>query len=117
MKPIVLAVALAAMATPVLAEPAYDAAYYDQLTGLGLEREVFLYALRWAGDANSEAELAVARALLDGIGVEENPMAAISIACRSRTFDEWERSKLVLQANLRLAGKINGQVQWAEIGS
>jgi hypothetical protein len=35
-----------------------------------LEREAFLYAFRWAGDANSEAELAVARALLDGNGVE-----------------------------------------------
>ena len=45
MKPIMMAVALAAMATPVLAEPDYDAAYYDQLTGLGLEREAFLYAL------------------------------------------------------------------------
>jgi hypothetical protein len=117
MKPILMAAAFAALAVPAASEPSYNPAFYSELVALGLEREAFLYALRWAGDANSEAEHTVARALLDGIGVEENPMAAISIACRSRTFDEWERSKLVLQANLRLAGKITGQVQCAEVGS
>ena len=117
MKPILIAAALAALAAPALAEPAYNPNFYKQLTTLGLEREAFLYALRWAGDANSEAELAVARALLDGIGVEENPMAAAAIACRSRKIEEWEVHKILLQANLRLMGKVDGQVECSEVGS
>jgi hypothetical protein len=117
MKPILMAVALAAFAVPAASEPSYSPVFYKDLIVLGLEREAFLYALRWAGDANSEAELAVVRALLDGIGVEENPMAAVAMACRSSKIDEWERSKLILQANLRLAGKIDGQVQCATVGS
>lgn len=80
MKPILMAAALAVLAAPVAAEPAYNSNFYKELVVLDLEREAFLYALRWAGDANSEAELTVARALLDGIGVEENPMAAAAIA-------------------------------------
>ena len=115
MKPIVLAVALAAMATPVLAEPAYDAAYYDQLTGLGLEREAFLYAFRWAGDGITDAEIVVAYALLDGIGVEENPMAAIVIACRSDDFSEFELGKIIVKANLRLIGSEVGTIQCAQV--
>ncbi|WP_439507293.1 hypothetical protein [Yoonia sp.] len=111
MKPIVLAVALAAMATPVLAEPAYDAAYYDQLTGVGLEREAFLYAFRWASDGSTDAEIAVAYALLDGFGVEENPIAAIVIACRSKDISEFELGKIIVKANLRLVGSVEYPVR------
>lgn len=115
MKPIVLAVALAAMATPAAAEPAYDAAYYDQLTGLGLEREAFLYAFRWAGDGITGAEIAVAYALLDGIGVEENAMTAIVIACRSNDISEFELRKIIVKANLRLIGSEVGTIQCAQV--
>lgn len=117
MKPILMAAAVAAFATPALAEPAYNPHFYKQLSTLGLEREAFLYALRWAGDANSEAEHAVARALLDGIGVEENPMAAAAIACRSRKIEEWEVHKILLQANLRLLGKAEGTMKCAQLGN
>lgn len=117
MKPILMAAALAALAVPALAEPAYNPTFYSELIALGLEREAFLYALRWAGDANSEAELAVARALLDGIGVEENPIAAIAIVCRSRTLDERDRSRLVVHANMRLIGEMDGQVKCAPLGN
>ena len=106
-----MAVALAAMATPVLAEPAYDAAYYEQLTGLGLEREAFLYAFRWASDGITDAEIAVAYALLDGIGVEENPMAAVVIACRSNDITEFEQRKIIIKANLRMTDKVIGTVR------
>ena len=111
MKPILMAAAFAALAIPAVSEPSYNAAFYSELIALDLEREAFLYALRWAGDANSEAELTVAQALLDGIGVEENPMAAIAFVCRSRTLDEWHRSKLVVQANFRLIGEVDGPVK------
>jgi hypothetical protein len=84
MKPIMMAVAFAALAAPAVAEPAYDPSFYNQLSALGLEREAFLYAFRWASDGITDAEIAVAYALLDGIGVEENPIAAIVIACRSK---------------------------------
>ena len=68
MKPILMAAVLAAFAVPAASEPSYNSVFYKELILLGLDREAFLYALRWAGDANSEAELAVARALLDGTG-------------------------------------------------
>jgi hypothetical protein len=115
MKPIVLAVALAAMATPVLAEPAYDPSFYIELSELGLEREAFLYAFRWAGDGITDAEIAVAYALLDGIGVEENPMAAIVIACRSNDFSEFELGKIIVKANLRLVGSAVGTMKCAQV--
>jgi hypothetical protein len=46
MQPIVMAAALVTLVAPAAAEPAYDVAYYEQLTRLGLEREAFLYAFK-----------------------------------------------------------------------
>ena len=117
MKPILIAAAFAALAAPAASEPSYNPAFYSELIALGLEREAFIYALRWAGDANSEAEHTVARALLDGIGVEENPKAAVAIACRSRKIEEWEVHKILLQANLRLMGKAEGTMQCSAVGN
>lgn len=117
MKPILMAAAFAVVAVPAASEPSYNATFYSELIAIGLEREAFLYALRWAGDANSEAELEVAQALLNGIGVEENPIAAIAIVCRSRTLDEWDRSRLVVQANMRLIGEVDGPVKCAQLGN
>lgn len=76
-----------------------------QLTALGLEREAFQYALTWAGQYNSDAESAAANALIEGIGVEVNPKAAIAIVCRSRTMSDFDRRKFLIQANLRLVGE------------
>jgi hypothetical protein len=116
MKPILMAAVLAALAAPALAEPSYSPDFYDQLSSLGLQREGFLYALRWAGDADPEAELTVAHALLDGIGVAANPMAAISFACRSLNMDDFELQKILIKANLRLIGELEGQVRCAPGG-
>lgn len=115
MKPIVMAAVLVTSAAPAAAEPVYDAAYYEQLTELGLEREAFLYAFRWAGDGITEAEIAVAYALLDGIGVEENPMAAIVIACRSKDLSELELGKIIVKANLRLVGSAVGTIRCDQV--
>ena len=104
MKPILLAAVLAVCAVPVAAEPSYNHDFYLQLSSTGLEREAFLYALGWAGDADPYAETVVAYALMDGIGVEANPVAAITIACQSVNIDDFERRKILVIANMRLAG-------------
>lgn len=74
MKQIMLAAVLAVCAVPVAAGPSYNHDFYLQLSNTGLEREAFLYALGWAGDADPYAETVVAYALVDGIGVEANPL-------------------------------------------
>ena len=104
MKQILLAAVLAACAGPVAAEPSYNHDFYLQLSNTGLEREAFLYALGWAGDADPYAETVVAYALVDGISVEANPLAAITIACQSVHIDDFERRKILVIANMRLAG-------------
>lgn len=55
--------------------------------------------------------IAVAYALLDGIGVEENPMAAIVIALRSNDISEFELGKIIVKANLRLVGRVEYPVR------
>jgi hypothetical protein len=86
MNPLVIAIALAASTAPALAEPRYSASYFNDLRALGLEREAFLYALNWAASSDPDAESAVSYALLDGKGVDANPMAAIALACRSTSM-------------------------------
>ena len=63
-----------------------------------------MYALGLAGDADHYAETVVAYALVDGIGVDANPLAAITIACQSVQIDDFERRKILVIANMRLAG-------------
>ena len=104
MKQILVAAVLAVCVVPVAAEPSYNHDFYLQLSNTGLEREAFLYALGWAGDADPYAENVVAYALVDGIGVEANPLAAITIACQSVQIDDFERRKILVIANMRLAG-------------
>lgn len=105
MRTILFATALSLSASYASAESAYSPNYFMQLTALGLEREAFQYALTWAGQYNSDAESAAANALIEGIGVEVNPKAAIAIVCRSRTMSDFDRRKFLIQANLRLAGQ------------
>lgn len=83
----------------------YSPNYFVQLSALGLEREAFLYALTWSAKNNVDAETAVANALIEGIGVEANPKAAIAVVCRSRAMSDFDRRKFLIQAHLRLAGQ------------
>ena len=91
--------------TTAIAEERYNANFTTELKSLGLEREAFLYALNWAGAGDPRAEYDVANSLVNGQGVEANPKAAIALACRSRMMPEYERSRLVMNANLRLADR------------
>jgi hypothetical protein len=104
-KKIILLAALLLSASHAASENAYSPNYFIQLSALGLEREAFLYALTWAGKYNTDAETAAANALIEGIGVEVNPEAAIAIVCRSKTMPEFDRRKVLVQANLRLVGQ------------
>jgi len=104
MKQIFFAAALAAAPTTVSAEPSFRAEFHQELQNIGLEKEAFLYALRWAADADPHAEYVVAYALLDGVGVESDPVAAINFVCGPRSIDEFEVRKLLISANLRLIG-------------
>ena len=104
MKQIFFAVALAAAPTTVGAEPSFRAEFHQELQNIGLEQEAFLYALQWAADADPHAEYVVAYALLDGVGIESDPVAAIKFVCGPRSITEIEVQKLLIRANLRLVG-------------
>ena len=88
-----------------LADAAFNPEFYRFLKDRGLEEQAFNYAVTWAGSADGEAETAVAYALLDGVGVEANPRAAIEIACRSASMDDFDVGVILVQGNLRLASK------------
>ena len=104
MKQIIFAAALAAAPTTVGAEPSFKPEFHQELQNIGLEKEAFLYALRWAADADPNAEYVVAYALLDGVGIDPDPVAAINFVCGPRSIDEFEVRKLLIRANLRLIG-------------
>lgn len=104
MKQILFAVAFALFAMPVSAEQTYSPAFYREMQKLGLEREAFLYALQWAANEDPQAEISVANALLDGLGVDPDPVAAITFVCGSRSIDETEVRKLLIRVNLRVIG-------------
>ena len=102
---ILIAAALSLSASHATSESVYSPNYFMQLSALGLEREAFLYALTWSAKNNVDAETAVANALIEGIGVESNPKAAIAVVCRSRAMSDFDRRKFLIQANMRLVGK------------
>ena len=104
MKQIFFAAALAAAPTTGSAAPSFKPEFYQELQNIGLEQEAFLYALRWAADADPYAEYVVAYALLDGVGIDPDPVAAINFVCGPRSIDEIEVHKLMIRANLRLVG-------------
>ena len=91
--------------TSAIAEERYNTNFTTELKSLGLEREAFLYALNWAGTGDPKAEHDVAKSLINGQGVEANPKAAIALACRSRMISEYDRNRLLMNANLRLADR------------
>ena len=76
--------------------------FMNELQAMGLEHEAFLYALRWAANYDADAEIVVANALIDGAGVDANPLAAIQFVCGDRAMSAYERRKLIIKANLRL---------------
>lgn len=104
MKQILFGAALAAVTTSVSAETSFKPEFYQELQNIGLEQEAFLYALRWAADADPHAEYLVANSLLDGVGIDPDPVAAINFVCGPRSIDEIEVRKLLIRANLRLIG-------------
>ena len=87
------------------AEARYDTKVHPELNWVGLEREAFLYALNWAGDADAKAEIDMMQSIIDGQGVEANPEAAIALTCGSRLMSKNIRNQLVTIANLRLASR------------
>jgi len=113
---ILIAAVLSLSASHAASEHAYSPNYFIQLSELGLEREAFLYALTWAGQYDSDAEMAAVNALIEGIGVEVNPEAAITIVCRSQTMPEFDRRKFLIQANLRLVGQTELPLECASQG-
>lgn len=82
--------------------------FMGELQAMGLEHEAFLYALRWAANYDPEAEIVVANALIDGAGVDSNPLAAIQFVCGDRAMSAYDRRKLVIKANMRMAGDAVG---------
>lgn len=109
----VRALVLAALfAAPAKAhEIDFSQKFMNELQAIGLEHEAFLYALRWAANYDADAEIVVANALIDGAGVDANPLAAIQFVCGDRAMSAYERRKLVIRANLRTADRIDGIVR------
>lgn len=83
----------------------FNQRFMSELQAMGLEHEAFLYALRWAADYDADAEIVVANALIDGVGVDANPLAAIQFVCGDRAMSAYDRRKLVIKANMRMAGE------------
>lgn len=77
--------------------------FMNELQAMGLEHEAFLYALRWAANYDPDAEIVVANALIDGTGVDANPLVAIQFVCGDRAMSAYARRKLVIKANMRMA--------------
>ena len=82
--------------------------FMNELQAMGLEHEAFLYALRWAANYDADAEIVVANALIDGAGVDANPLAAIQFVCGDRAMSAYARRKLVIKANMRMADRVKG---------
>lgn len=97
-----IALTLVLTSSSLLAEQQYDPSFTLKLRSLSLEREAFLYALNWAGSGSSRAEYEVAESMINGLGILANPRAALVFACKSTVMSEYEVSRLVLIANLRL---------------
>ena len=96
-------------AAPVNAQEIdFNRGFMSELQAMGLEHEAFLYALRWAANYDADAEIVVANALIDGAGVDTNPMAAIQFVCGDRAMSAYDRRKLVIKANMRLVGNTAG---------
>lgn len=104
MKSLVIAVALALSASSAHAEATYNADFVEELRSLGRAQEAFQYALTWAGSGDPDAEIEVVYSLLEGRGVDSDPIAAMAFACGPRTMDQFYVQKALVAGNLRLAG-------------
>lgn len=106
---------VALLATPVKAQEIdFDKGFMGELQAMGLKHEAFLYALRWAANYDAEAEILVANALIDGAGVDANPLAAIQFVCGNRAMSAYDKRKLVIRANLRRDEAVEGSVRCEE---
>ena len=104
MKTLSLAIALVLNATQGHAEAAYNADFVHELSSLGRGHEAFQYAFTWAGSGDADAELEVIYSLLDGKGVEPDPLAAMAVACGPRQVDQFNIEKVLIVGNLGLSG-------------
>jgi hypothetical protein len=104
MKMLSLAVVLVLNATQGHTEAAYNADFVHELRLLGRGHEAFQYALTWAGSGDADAELEVIYSLLDGKGVEPDPLAAMAFACGPRQVNQFNIEKVLIVGNLRLSG-------------
>lgn len=104
MKTVAIAVALTLSASCARAEAAYNAEFVAELRALDRGQEAFQYALTWAASGDPKAEIEVAFSLLEGRGIESDPMAAMRFACGPRQFGENDLRKVLIKGNLRLAG-------------
>lgn len=91
-----------AIANASMASEGYNLSYAQLLRDTGLLPEAYHYNLLWAGEGYEEAQIALVDALIEGLGTEPNPRAAIALLC-SFDIDEFEKSKLLILANLRLS--------------
>lgn len=105
----------ALMAAPAKAQEIdFSQKFMTELQAMGLEHEAFLYVLRCAANYEAEAEIIVANALIDGTGVDANPLAAIKFVCGDRAMSAYDRRKLVIRANLRRDEAVEGSVRCEE---
>jgi hypothetical protein len=93
-----------AWSVQVNADTVYNADFVAELRALDRHQEAFQYALTWAGSGDAVAELEVALSLLDGRGIEPDPMAAMRFVCGPRNLSEHAKRVVLVQGNLRLAG-------------
>jgi hypothetical protein len=90
-----------ASATTAAAE-SYNPSYAQLLRDTGLLPEAYHYNLLWAGEGYEEAQIALVDALIEGLGTDPNPRAAVALLC-SFDIHEFGKSKLLIRANLRLS--------------
>ena len=115
MKSLSLAIVLVLNATQGHAEAAYNADFVHELRSLGRGHEAFQYALTWAGSGDADAELEVIYSLLDGKGVEPDPLAAMAFACGPRQVDQFNIEKVLIVGNLRLSGTSTAVVRCEDL--
>lgn len=95
-------VALGIASATTAAAEGYNLSYAQLLRDTGLLNEAYQYSLIWSGQGDEQAQIALIDALIEGLGTDPNPRAAVALLC-SFDMDEFEKSKLLIRANLRLS--------------
>ena len=95
-------IALGIASATIAAAESYNPSYAQLLRDTGLLTEAYQYSLIWSGQGDEQAQMALIDALIEGLGTDPNPRAAVALLC-SFDMDEFEKSKLLIRANLRLS--------------